>query len=122
MQLTKEYFDQGLQNLIEHLNSKFDNIDQRFESVERRFENIDRKFESIDKRFEIIDQRFESVDNKFEAQTRELKQYVRESFGAQQTYMEERFEEIKEALDVRGEIAILTHDVHRIKQKIGMKK
>lgn len=115
MQLTKEYFDQGLQNLIEHFNSKFDNIDQRFESVERRFE-------SIDKRFEIIDQRFESVDNKFEAQTRELKQYVRESFGAQQTYMEERFEEIKEALDVRGEIAILTHDVHRIKQKIGMKK
>lgn len=49
-------------------------------------------------------------------QTEELKDYVHQSFEAQQMYMEERFKEIIDMLDVRNELRLLSLDVVKIKQ------
>jgi hypothetical protein len=67
-ELTKEYFDRGLENLGKRLDGLVAN---------------------------------ERLTKKLDDQTRELKDYTHQAFETQQTYMEERFKEVIDLLDVR---------------------
>jgi|GEM_PF-4118556 len=71
---------------------------------------------------EYFDKKFDKIDRGFDSQNKELKEYVRDSFGAQQTYMEERFTKVKDMLDVRDQVSVLSYDMRRVKQKLGIGK
>jgi hypothetical protein len=85
MELTKEYFDKG----IENLGKRFDDL---------------------------------ATKDDLNSQTTELHSYVQEAFEVQQTYMEERFKEIKDMLDVRNEMRLLRLDVENIKRSLRLQQ
>lgn len=90
MELTQEYFDQGMGNLLEK-------IDKRFENIETNMVTKSELKDSLD------------------AQTKELKGYTHQAFETQQVWMEERFDELVVAYDVRDRVDRLEKDVAHLK-------
>ncbi len=87
MELTKEHFDKGLENLTKH----------------------------VDEKFAGVDEKFKKVDQKFAEQTSELKNYVHDSFEVQQVWMDERFKELITVYDVRERVSVLEKEVLQLK-------
>lgn len=86
MELTKEYFDQGLANFLE--------------KIEGRFAGIEAVMVTKDD---------------LKTQTAELKQYVHESFETQQVWVDERFDELIAKYEVRGRVEKLEKDFKHFK-------
>ena len=86
MELTKEYFDKGLSNLLE------------------KIEDIEGKMVTK-----------EDLKVQLDSQTRELKHYTHEAFETQQVWMDERFNELIVKYDVRERVSKLEKDVSQLK-------
>lgn len=86
MQLTQEYFDKSLANLMEKMTGEFSSIRAEMATKED-----------------------------LKAQSQELKQYTQEAFEIQQDWMEERFNELVPSFDVRDRVAKLEKDVAQLK-------
>ena len=89
MELTKEYFDKGLGNILE-----------KVAGLEDRMVNLEAKVATKDD---------------LAAQTKELKQYTNEAFETQQVWMEQRFGELIVKYDVRERVGRLEKDVAQLK-------
>ena len=90
MQLTQEYFDKGLSNLLEKVNDRITGIEAKMVTKEE---------------FKVG----------LKDQTKELKQYVQGSFETQQVWMDERFNELIVKYDVRERVGKLEKDVAQLK-------
>lgn len=55
-----------------------------------------------------------------EAQTTELKAYIHESFETQQNYIDERFHELSDSMEVKEEVAKLKQDITQIKTALHL--
>jgi uncharacterized protein (DUF3084 family) len=82
----------------EETREKFSEVDARFAQVDARFEQVDARFEQVDARFQRIETRLDAIDRRFEW----LMVGIAQQFEAMQKYMDGRFNEILEALDVRA--------------------
>lgn len=82
-ELMQKRADERFQQLIVALNDRFDLIDRRFEAIDRRFEAVDRHFEEVDRQF-----------------TR-LTGKVAGQFEEMQRRMDDRFNALAGALDIR---------------------
>lgn len=102
MELTKEYFDKGLENLTKHFNGRFD------EMVTKK------ELES-----QLVLTKNE-IENQFKSQTVELKQYVHEAFEVQQTWMESRFDELLENSYLQKRVDHIESVVRKIVTKVGL--
>jgi len=90
MQLTKEYFDKGISNLLEKVTEK---IAQSELSIRADM----------------------ATKADLKAQSQELKQYMHEGFEIQQGWMDERFNELIIKYDVRERVVKLEKDVAQLK-------
>jgi hypothetical protein len=99
MELTQEYFDKGISNVLEKVTN--------LEKV------IATKNDLAKLKAEIITK--QDLKQQLESQTSELKQYVTESFQTQQVWMDSRFEELIEKYDVRERVHKLEKDVAKLK-------
>jgi hypothetical protein len=54
------------------------------------------------------------------AQTLELKTYIHESFDTQQIYIDERFHELSDSMEVKEEVVKLKQDVTQIKTALHL--
>ena len=95
MELTKEYFDQGLSNLLEKVTTLESNMATKEDLAALRLEM--------------------ATKTDLKLQTVELKQYVQESFETQQVWMGERFSELIVKYDVRERVGKLEKDVAQLK-------
>ena len=86
MQLTQEYFDKGLTNILERLE------DVRATMVTK-----------------------DDLKVQLDAQTKELKDYTTQAFETQQVWMEERFGELIVSYDMRERVGKLEKDVLELK-------
>jgi len=86
MDLTKEYFDQGLLNIMEKMVTKED-----------------------------IDTLRIATKADLDARTVELKQYTQQAFEVQQLWLEERFDDLAEKNDVSKRVEKLEKDVALLK-------
>ena len=75
MELTREYFDKGLANLMEKMATKDDLAKLKSELEAKMVTKDDLKLQLV-------------------AQTKELKQYTTDAFEVQQEWMDERFKEL----------------------------
>ena len=92
MELTQEYFDKGIANLMEKMASK-DGLKKLEESL----------------RFDM------ATKEDLKAQTLELKQYTNQAFETQQVWMEQRFDEVVVKYDVRERVTKLEKEVKQLK-------
>lgn len=90
MELTQEYFDKGLANLLEATN-----------------ENLKKAAAPLVTKQELSVQ--------LETQTAELKQYTNDAFEAQQVWMDERFKELIVKYDVRERVEKLEKEFREFK-------
>ncbi len=58
----------------------------------------------------------DNINDRIQAQTKELKDYIHESFGTQQEYIDERFHELFDGIKVKEEVALLKQDIIQIKE------
>ena len=73
--------------------------------------------EHFDKQLENLQT---NITGKIDRQTVELKQYVHESFETQQVYIEERFKEVLDTIDVRERVEKHEVELQRIKQQLKL--
>jgi hypothetical protein len=73
--------------------------------------------EHFDKQLENLQT---NITGKIDQQTVELKQYVHESFETQQVYIEERFKEVLDTIDVRERVEKHEVELQRIKQQLKL--
>lgn len=97
MELTKEYFDKALENLMGGMATQ--------ESVDR----LEAKMATKDDLAKLEAKMASKVD--LIAQTKELKQYTTDAFEVQQHWMDERFKELIVKYDVRERVEKLEKDV-----------
>ena len=77
-------------------------------------EYFDKGLENLGKRLDDLVTK-DVLTEKLDKQTKELQAYVHQAFETQQTYMEERFKEVTEMLDVRKEVESLKKDMEKLK-------
>lgn len=99
MQLTQEYFDKGIANILEKMITKDD-----LAKLELRVGGIEDKMVTKDE-----------LKIQLERQTTELKQYTNDAFETQQTWMDHRFDELIVKYDVRERVNVLEKDVDQLK-------
>ena len=97
MQLTQEYFDKGIANILEKMATKEDIGAIRLEMATK-----------------------DELKTQLDAQTSELKSYVHEAFEVQQTFMDKRFDELIVKYDVRERVNLLQKDVAQLKHSRPM--
>lgn len=68
------------------------------EETREKFSEVDTQFARIDARFAQVDARLDAIDARFEW----LMTGIAQQFEAMQKYMDRRFNEVLEALDVRA--------------------
>jgi hypothetical protein len=100
MELTKEYFDKGIGNILEQVTD----VKTGLRTLEAKVTNLEAKMVTKDE-----------LKNALEAQTKELKDYTHESFETRQVWMDERFKELIVAYDVRERVVVLEKDVAHLK-------
>ncbi len=88
MELTQEYFDKGLANIVDEIGSL-----KKIMATKDDIKAI---------RAEMATK--EELKNQLADQSTELKEYVQESFAAQQVWMDERFRELIVKYDVRQRV------------------
>jgi len=86
MELTQEYFDKGIANLLEAVKETID------EKIKEAVAPLATK---------------EELHTGLQSQTVELKQYTNQAFEAQQVWMENRFDELIVKYDVRERVTKL---------------
>jgi len=96
MQLTQEYFDKGIANILELMATKKD-LNQGLGSLETK-----------------LLAKMATKDD-LRAQTVELKQYTHEAFETQQRWADRRFDELIVKYDVRERVIKLEKDVEHLK-------
>lgn len=73
---------------------------------------------------EHFDRRLENLQNnitgQIQIQTKELKEYIHESFEVQQDYIDERFHELFDSMKVKEEVAQLKQDISQIKAALHL--
>jgi hypothetical protein len=90
MELTQEYFDKGLINLMEKMDTKMANLEAKMVTKDE-------------------------LKTQLAAQSKELKQYTAEAFEIQQEWMDERFKELIPKYDLRDRVTKLEKDVAQLK-------
>ena len=100
MELTQEYFDKSIGNVLEEVAG----VKTGLGALAGKLSNLEAKMVT-------------KVDLKsaLEAQTQELKEYTHQSFETQQVWMDERFKELIVAYDVRDRVGKLEKDVAHLK-------
>jgi hypothetical protein len=61
-----------------------------------------------------------NITGNIDQQTTKLKQYVHESFKAQQVYIEERFTEIKDLLEMKEKVEKHELEIQQLKQQLKL--
>jgi hypothetical protein len=99
MELTQEYFDKGIANLMENMATK-----DALAKLEDKLVGLEAKMVTKDE-----------LKIQLAAQSKELKQYTAEAFEVQQEWMDERFNELIPKYDVRDRATKLEKDVAQLK-------
>lgn len=60
------------------------------------------------------------IANKIDQQTTALKTYVHEAFETQQVYIEERFKETKDLLQMKEKVEKHEFEIQRLKQQLNL--
>jgi hypothetical protein len=92
MELTQEYFDKGIADIMEKMATKEDLAKLKFD----------------------LESKMPTKDD-LKAQTVELKQYTTQAFETQQVWMEQRFDELIVKYNVRERVGKLEKDVAKLK-------
>ncbi len=61
-----------------------------------------------------------NINAQIQAQTKDLKEYIHESFETQQEYIDERFHELFDDMKVKQEVAQLKQDIVQIKAALRL--
>jgi hypothetical protein len=101
MELTKEYFDERLNNLHD-----------RMDSFTERMDHVATKHD--------LDTVSSALDTRLKEQAKEMKAYVHEAFEHQQFYIDARVDEIINMLDVRLAVQTLQAEMNKVKAAIHM--
>jgi len=95
MELTQEYFDKVMSAMFEQLTGVKADVTQLKSDMATRV----------------------ATKNDLKAQTQELKDYVHQAFEAQQSWIDNRFDELIVKYDVRDRVLVLEKDVAELKLK-----
>lgn len=101
MQLTQEYFDKALENLMGKM------------ATQESLSQLENKMATKDDLAKLETK----LTVKLDLQTKELKQYTNEAFETQQEWMDERFNEQIVKYDVRERVTKLEKDVAELRLK-----
>jgi chaperonin cofactor prefoldin len=76
---------------------RFDSVDARFDGIDVRLDKVDARLDKVDARFDKIDARLDKVDARFD----KMMTGIAQQFEAMQKYMDQRFNEVIEAIEFR---------------------
>jgi activator of HSP90 ATPase len=107
MELTKEYFDKAMENLMANMATQ--------ESVVQLENRMATKGDIASIRAEMVTK--DELKIQLDQQTRELKQYTTDAFEIQQEWMDERFKELIVVYDVRDRVEKLEREFRDFKLK-----
>jgi DNA anti-recombination protein RmuC len=105
-----ELMQQRVDARFEQIDARFDDVYARFDQVDRRFDDVYARFDQVDARFDDVYARFDQVDARFDnvyarfdqtdARFDRERATVAGQFELFQKRMDQRFNELAEALEV----------------------
>lgn len=119
MEITKEYlaeqFNEQFKLTQEYFDKQFKVIEVRVGAVEKGMGSMLTK-NGFDKKLSTLATKYD-----LDVQTRELKQYVHESFEVQQTYIDERTLEINDSMQIDNRLKQHEYWIDKIAKKTGVR-
>lgn len=107
--------------LNQYLDQQFGEIRVKIDAVDTKVNNLDSRVRSLDERVTSLGTKVDALDTKIDAVEVSLKQYVHDSFGAQQTYIDERFNELTDRSQIKEHLARHDSWIHIVADHAGVK-